>query len=640
LYQHRGRTLLAIALLVVLAGAAAPPPAAAQAVAATAWREAANENLPEGGRIVLVGPPALGQDAPPPEQIRVTDLEDTPLPARIRSLPPQPLEVVVVADVGAGPTAVTAIRDGLRELILGLPEGTAVTVVAAGAEPRLLASLTRSPQQALAGLALLSPSEPALPEAAIGLGLDQLTGAEGTRPVVVEVRTGSHRSTTTAGPALDPVRERLAAAEVDVYAVQLGTPLTGAAERLPVDRRGGLFLQARGTDDLLGALDTVATDLGLPRYQVDLELDDVQGVRVISDWRGTRSELTTIMGPAEPERREEPSEPGGSPLGTVAVVVGSVALIAAALLVPPMRRRRRLARESALPPRRAGVRVTEDPGPSGPPPRAVPLGDQGLEGDEVAGVAAVRELLAANGRRVSEVWVAEDLDPSLRTELTELAERRHVPVRTGTLPGTAVPVAARAAPLAPVRTDVLWSVPDRPVVLVLAGTPSPAELGGALRELTTGEGSPVVTGVVLPRQPSSRMAPATTAAAAGALERLPIALVPDLALALREARAAGVRVLGVVGPGAAAAHPLSVADLEGPTVLVLDPSGDLDRQLRARCDAVISLAGTGLVDRAQRLAAELRATVAASEAEEGPVEDPRTRPITPFVFRVGATPQR
>jgi tRNA G18 (ribose-2'-O)-methylase SpoU len=80
----------------------------------------------------------------------------------------------------------------------------------------------------------------------------------------------------------------------------------------------------------------------------------------------------------------------------------------------------------------------------------------------------------------------------------------------------------------------------------------------------------------------------TAAAAAGAVERLRLALVPDLGTALAAARSAGVRVVGVVGGGPGAVE--APGPWSGPTVVVLAADGGLDRTLRARCDVVVTVA--------------------------------------------------
>jgi 23S rRNA (guanosine2251-2'-O)-methyltransferase len=594
---------VAAAVAVLLLAGRAGPASAAEAKP-TDFRISRVEHVRGVSHLTVVAPRVLGPDAPAAAEIQVLDVADgSPLDAQVNRLPAAPLEVVLVADVSGGPASIEAIQGALREFVLSLPEGSAVTVVAAGDEPHLVAALTRSPDTALAGIALLAPGEPGLPEAAIDLGLDQLTGTPGTRPVVVEIRTGSQRSATAATTALDATRDRLTEGRIDVYAVELGTSLR-RGPLLPVPTGGGLVLEARFTRHLMGAVDSIAADLSLPRYQVDIfGLQFPRGVRLVSDWRSVHSEGVEFAGPPLAEERPPPPAPEGPPLKALAAAA-AVVVVAAVLLVPPWRRRRRAAREAAAAPRPVGLRL--DPAPGTAPPAPWTTSEAGVGGEDVEGIAAVRALLAERSRRVAEVWLADDLEPAVRVELEELAAGRRIPVRAGRRPGAALPVAARAAPISPADLGALWSRGRRPVVLAVAGAPSPADLGSMLRAAgwRNDDGGTVVTGVVLPRQPSSRVTAATAAAAAGAIEWLPLALVPDLGVALSAARAVGVRVVGVTESGAPDTEPL-VPD--GPTIVVVSATGGLERSLRARCDAVVALEGAGAADRVERLVAAIRA---------------------------------
>ncbi len=610
--RRRRAVGLLVGLVALVAGAGSPAAAAEQS---TDFRLSLSEAKPGYGQMTVVAPPALGEDPPPPDRVQVLDaVTEEPIEATVERLPPSPLEVVVVADVGGGPETVEAIQRGLREFVLSLPEGTAVAIVSAGAEAHLVASLTRSPDAALAGLALLAPTAPGLPEAAIDLGLDQLTGTAGTRPIVVEVRTGSYASATTTAGSLDPTRDRLTEEGVDVYVAHLGTRLPERS--MPVPVRGGMVIEARSAPKLRGVLDTFALDLSLPRYLIDVPGDDVRGVLLRSDWRSVRSEVVTVAGPRiDPEPPEAPAPASGPPLGKLAAAVGGLALVVAVVLLPPWRRRRRAAREAALPPRPAGVRLAPDAAAVPTTPTAVV--ETGLGGAEVEGTAAVRALLETGRRSVSAVWIADDVEPAVRAELGALAERRRVPVRSGRRPGAALPVAAVASPLAQVSLEALWSGGPGAVHVALAGTPTSDELGRALQAVAgirQGSGAP---GVILPRQPSSRITAATAAAAGGAVEHLSFALVADLGAALAAARSAGLRVVGAVGTDHAEAE--AATELRGGTVVVLAAGGDLDRSVRARCDAVVALGGVDLAERVEQVVA----AVARGAEPSGPVVDLR-----------------
>ena len=161
--RRLARALVALAAFLVVAAAGA---GSAGAVPPTEFRVAYSEYHEGLSTLTVVAPAVFGQEPPPAERIQVLDSVDkTPVEGRAERLPRAPLEVVLVVDVSGGPGTIESIQGGLREFVLSLPDGTAVAVVSAGEQPHLEASLTRSRASALAGVALLSPRDPGLPEA-------------------------------------------------------------------------------------------------------------------------------------------------------------------------------------------------------------------------------------------------------------------------------------------------------------------------------------------------------------------------------------------------------------------------------------------------------------------------------------------
>ncbi|MGH9283284.1 MAG: 23S rRNA (guanosine(2251)-2'-O)-methyltransferase RlmB, partial [Acidimicrobiales bacterium] len=220
-------------------------------------------------------------------------------------------------------------------------------------------------------------------------------------------------------------------------------------------------------------------------------------------------------------------------------------------------------------------------------------------GEQVEGRQAVRELLAAGRRKVRELWVAEGIDASVAiAEILRLAAVARVPVRMvsrSRLDGRAVTeapqgVVARAAPLEATDLDQLAEpAGDRPpFLLAVDGVTDPHNLGALLRTAECAG----ATGVVLPRHRAVHVTPAVTKAAAGAVEHLPIAVVPGLATALTRLRRAGVWSVGLH-----AGADTSLFDLElatEPVALVLGAEGSgLSRLVRQRCDVVASIPQLG-----------------------------------------------
>jgi 23S rRNA (guanosine2251-2'-O)-methyltransferase len=218
-----------------------------------------------------------------------------------------------------------------------------------------------------------------------------------------------------------------------------------------------------------------------------------------------------------------------------------------------------------------------------------------LGGEQVEGRQAVRELLAARRRKVREVWIAEEAGESaILAEIADLAAAARVPVRRvsrGRLDGdarTEAPqgVLARAEPLTEADLDDLTrpagSLP--PFLLVLDGVTDPHNLGALLRT-AVGAG---VTGVVLGRHRSAHVTPTVAKAAAGAIEHVPIALVPGIPAALTELARAGVWTVGLAADGARSIHDLDLGDQAVALVLGSEGKG-LSRLARQRCDVVASI---------------------------------------------------
>jgi 23S rRNA (guanosine2251-2'-O)-methyltransferase len=236
--------------------------------------------------------------------------------------------------------------------------------------------------------------------------------------------------------------------------------------------------------------------------------------------------------------------------------------------------------------------------PSGEPARGsnrqpdVGRNRESLGAEQVEGRRAVHELLAAGRRRVRSVTIEEAREPSpLLDEIADLAAGQGVRVRfvdserLAHDARTEAPqgVIARAEPLAPAKLDELLADPEA-FLVALDGVTDPQNLGAVLRTAEVAG----ATGAVLPRHRSAHLTPAAVKAAAGAIEHLPIALVPGVPHLLERASRAGVWTVGLDGAGKTPVFELEVADR--PIVLVLGAEGrGLSRLTRQRCDVVASI---------------------------------------------------
>ena len=219
-----------------------------------------------------------------------------------------------------------------------------------------------------------------------------------------------------------------------------------------------------------------------------------------------------------------------------------------------------------------------------------PGAGKGAGGEQVEGRRAVREALAAGRRRIREVWMDGALEPApVLDEIIRLAERAGIPVRMtpkiDQLARTDAPqgVIARGDPLPLAVDDELLADPNA-FLLALDGVTDPRNLGAILR---TAEGAGA-TGILLPRRRSVHVTPAVTKAAAGAVEHLPLALVPGIPATLERARRAGVWTVGLDERGPGDLFSLELAT--EPVVLVLGAEGrGLSRLSRERCDVLVRI---------------------------------------------------
>ncbi len=212
----------------------------------------------------------------------------------------------------------------------------------------------------------------------------------------------------------------------------------------------------------------------------------------------------------------------------------------------------------------------------------------------------------AGRRRVKDVWLSETLDAesSWAAEIVELAITAGVPVRRvprerlAAAARTDAPqgVLARAQPLPEADLDELCEATGdrlgrrRPFLLVLDGVTDPQNMGALLRTAECAG----ATGVVLPRHRAVHVTPAVAKSAAGAVEHLPIAVVPGIPSALYTLRSAGVWSIGLDTDGPRSLFALELA--AEPVALVLGAEGaGLGRLTRERCDLLVTIPMVGAI---------------------------------------------
>jgi len=216
----------------------------------------------------------------------------------------------------------------------------------------------------------------------------------------------------------------------------------------------------------------------------------------------------------------------------------------------------------------------------------------GLGGGQIEGRRAVEELLAARRRRVRDVWVAEGSDPSPALErIVALASSARVPVRwvgraqiereawTDSHQG----VLAHADEVPDADLDELAASPEA-FLVALEGVTDPHNVGAVMRSAECAG----ATGIILARHRAVGITPTVAKAAAGAVEHLPMAVVPGIPGALQSLARAGVWTVGLDVSARASLFDLELADRPVALVLGAEDRG-LSRLARTRCDLLVSI---------------------------------------------------
>ena len=215
-----------------------------------------------------------------------------------------------------------------------------------------------------------------------------------------------------------------------------------------------------------------------------------------------------------------------------------------------------------------------------------------MTADQVYGRRAVREALRGR-REVLELWATEralDAEPwlsenggprvhvKLERELSEAAGTRD---HQGVL-----------AWCEPYKYADGWELAagDRPLLACLDQVTDPRNLGAVIRS-AEGAGA---TGVVVPAHGSATVTPAVARASAGAVEHLPVAVVPNLARYLGEVKRGDLWIYAATGD---AETSMWDADMSGGAAFVFGAEGKGLRPLvRKTCDDAVSIPLAGNVE--------------------------------------------
>jgi 23S rRNA (guanosine2251-2'-O)-methyltransferase len=211
--------------------------------------------------------------------------------------------------------------------------------------------------------------------------------------------------------------------------------------------------------------------------------------------------------------------------------------------------------------------------------------------DQVYGRRAVREALRGR-RQVLELWASERAlagEPWLGESAVKVHVRldRELTDAIGTRDHQGV-----VAWTEPYRYADAWELAatEHPLLVCLDRVTDPRNLGAVCRS-AEGAGA---TGVVVPAHGSAVITPAVAKASAGAVEHLPVAVVPNLARYLAEIKGPDLWIYAATGNGG---QTLWETDFAGGTVLVLGAEGKGVRPLvRRTCDVTVSIPLAGQIE--------------------------------------------
>lgn len=283
--------------------------------------------------------------------------------------------------------------------------------------------------------------------------------------------------------------------------------------------------------------------------------------------------------------------PGGSPGGSAGASAGGRAGSR-----PGQRSGPRPGQRSGPPPRRTG-------GPQGGGREADPrTSGRGLGGKQIEGRQAVRELLMAEKRKIYDIFISADLEGDAGVaDIVEIARAQRVMVtyiarvkldreaRSESPQG----VLATAAELDEADLGELLRTKNgvKPFLVAVDGVTDPGNLGAIIRNCD-GAG---VTGVLLPKHRAVHVTPTVAKASAGAIEHVPIALIPGLPATLANMKDHGIWIVGLDDSADRDLFELAALANE-PICLVLGAEGGgLSKLVRERCDTIVSIPMMGRI---------------------------------------------
>ena len=228
-------------------------------------------------------------------------------------------------------------------------------------------------------------------------------------------------------------------------------------------------------------------------------------------------------------------------------------------------------------------------------------GRSGSAEEWIYGLNPVLEAIRA-GRNIKTLFISFSRRGSVRVlEIEKEAEQRNISIVTAdtrffdaTFPKGHQGVAAKVSPKCYIDLDELLKVPSKrdepPLFIILDCTEDPRNFGAILRVAdATG-----VHGIVIQSRRSVTVSSEVSKASAGAVEYVPVSMVPNIKHVIYEMKEMGITVVGAEAGAEKIAWDL---DLKAPLTLVIGSEGKgLRKTVRESCDILVSLPMQGKIN--------------------------------------------
>lgn len=215
------------------------------------------------------------------------------------------------------------------------------------------------------------------------------------------------------------------------------------------------------------------------------------------------------------------------------------------------------------------------------------------------GIHPVLEALRSSPGLVREVITQGRPSSAKIQEILDLAGRQRIPVSNparlplpaGEVPANHQGVMARLKGFPTCElTDLLTAPETSPTLVALDSIQDPHNLGAIIRSAAAAGAA----GVIIPKDRSAPLEGAAAKVAAGAMGRIKVCLVTNLADSLRQLKEAGYWIYGADGQSGESIH---ATDLRGKLCLVIGSEGKGLRPLiRQQCDFLVAIPMSGLVE--------------------------------------------